>query len=252
MTDHPPAPASRCAIAEPLITEPHPPRSLEGETWRAAVLDGAGIPDLEVSDAGRLRRASTGRIVPHSCNAGYRKARIGHRTARVHRVVAWSFLGAPPVAPLLVGSARRWVVQHVNGDRGDNRLTNLRWMTQAANVVQDLARCPLLRGGGPPFTRADGGGAPSRRIDAGASCRDRGRRRRCAETATRGPLLAGGGPRLCSDAGPNRLLVSIRRARRLHGDRDRVLGEHRSPLAPRAARRSAAEGGCTGTASRLG
>lgn len=155
MTDHPPAPASRCAIAEPLITEPHPPRSLEGETWRAAVLDGAGIPDLEVSDAGRLRRASTGRIVPHSCNAGYRKARIGHRTARVHRVVAWSFLGAPPVAPLLVGSARRWVVQHVNGDRGDNRLTNLRWMTQAANVVQDLARCPLLRGGGPPFTRAE-------------------------------------------------------------------------------------------------
>ena len=86
------------------------------ETFRDSVVD-----DIEVSDLGRVRRISTGQIL-----ASYRRPngyvqitlwdRGIRRTKYVQKMVWEAFNG--PLAPL-----QR--VAHMNGDRTDNRLSNL-------------------------------------------------------------------------------------------------------------------------------
>lgn len=86
------------------------------ETFRDSVVD-----DIEVSDLGRVRRISTGQIL-----ASYRRPngyvqitiwdRGVRRTKYVQKMVWEAFNG--PLGPL-----QR--VAHMNGDRTDNRLSNL-------------------------------------------------------------------------------------------------------------------------------
>lgn len=86
------------------------------ETFRDSVVD-----DIEVSDLGRVRRISTGQIL-----ASYRRPngyvqitlweRGRRRTKYVQKMVWEAFNG--PLGPL-----QR--VAHMNGDRTDNRLSNL-------------------------------------------------------------------------------------------------------------------------------
>lgn len=86
------------------------------ETFRDSVVD-----DIEVSDLGRVRRISTGQIL-----ASYRRPngyvqitiwdRGCRRTKYVQKMVWEAFNG--PLGPL-----QR--VAHMNGDRTDNRLSNL-------------------------------------------------------------------------------------------------------------------------------
>lgn len=86
------------------------------ETFRDSVVD-----DIEVSDLGRVRRISTGQIL-----ASYRRPngyvqitlwdRGCRRTKYVQKMVWEAFNG--PLEPL-----QR--VAHMNGDRTDNRLSNL-------------------------------------------------------------------------------------------------------------------------------
>lgn len=86
------------------------------ETFRDSVID-----DIEVSDLGRVRRISTGQIL-----ASYRRPngyvqitiwdRGCRRTKYVQKMVWEAFNG--PLEPL-----QR--VAHMNGDRTDNRLSNL-------------------------------------------------------------------------------------------------------------------------------
>lgn len=86
------------------------------ETFRDSVVD-----DIEVSDLGRVRRISTGQIL-----ASYRRPngyvqitlwdRGIRRTKYVQKMVWEAFNG--PLEP-----SRR--VAHMNGDRTDNRLSNL-------------------------------------------------------------------------------------------------------------------------------
>lgn len=86
------------------------------ETFRDSVVD-----DIEVSDLGRVRRISTGQIL-----ASYRRPngyvqitlwdRGIRRTKYVQKMVWEAFNG--PLGPL-----QR--VAHMNGDRTDNRLSNL-------------------------------------------------------------------------------------------------------------------------------
>lgn len=81
----------------------------------------SAVDDIEVSDLGRVRRISTGRIL-----AAYRRAngyvqitiwdRGIRRTKYVQKMVWEAFNG--PLEPL-----QR--VAHMNGDRTDNRLSNL-------------------------------------------------------------------------------------------------------------------------------
>lgn len=117
----------------------------EPEEWRPVI----GWEDLyEVSSLGRLRRvrATKGSGTPHP--AGFillasrdptnptinldtryypRVILCGHgrrRPVNVHTLVARAFLGEPPPGH---------VVNHMDGRKANNRVTNLEWVTQAEN-----------------------------------------------------------------------------------------------------------------------
>jgi uncharacterized protein (DUF433 family) len=105
----------------------------EHEQWRPV----DGYP-YEVSDQGRLRRlgrASGTRpglvLKSHPDRMGYRRVglrRCGEpqRIVLVHRLVLGAFVG--PRRPGF------WT-NHKNGDKADNRLANLEWLTQSENQI---------------------------------------------------------------------------------------------------------------------
>lgn len=96
------------------------------EEWR--VCEGSSI--TEVSNLGRIRNAVTKRIRKPSINdSGYLVCGLvldtgEKKTARVHRLIASAFLPA--------GSAKR-EVNHIDGNKQNNRLDNLEWVTSKEN-----------------------------------------------------------------------------------------------------------------------
>ena len=87
----------------------------------------------EISDAGQVRRvgkatgAVVGRIRKTSiCNSGYESVSLSkgdtQKTQMIHRLVAKAFL-----------PNRSETVNHINGDKLDNRAENLEWVTQLEN-----------------------------------------------------------------------------------------------------------------------
>ena len=93
----------------------------------------------EVSSEGRIHSLRNRLILRGwSAGAGYLQvtlARPGIRSKRyVHDLVIRTFLGNPPDPS--------WEVNHRNGDKRDNRLANLEWLTHQRNL-QHAARTGL-------------------------------------------------------------------------------------------------------------
>ena len=101
-----------------------------------------GFPHYEVSNMGRVRsnwckdwRKMRYIIKPVDNNSGYKKVRLldsDPETGRVkvknvpvHRLVARAFIGERPEG---------YVIDHINGDRWDNRVQNLRYVTCSENL----------------------------------------------------------------------------------------------------------------------
>jgi hypothetical protein len=82
----------------------------------------------EVSDEGEIRNVETGRVLKQRDSNGYRTCYITRdgRTScyMVHRVVAKAFV------PMIEGKN---VVDHVNRDKTDNTVQNLRWTDTSQN-----------------------------------------------------------------------------------------------------------------------
>ncbi len=83
----------------------------------------------EVSDAGDIRNVKSGRILAKSfMGAGYVKADLwsfGKRwQTSVHRIVAGAFLGIP---------IEDMEVNHKDGDKTNNHVSNLEWVTKSEN-----------------------------------------------------------------------------------------------------------------------
>jgi len=103
------------------------------EEWR----DVAGFPGYIVSDQGRVAR-----LMQPTENNGYLRVQLGLQRVRrvnryVHQLVARTFLGW-----LDKEHPRSFrVVDHVNGDRQDNRVANLEWVSSAQNVHRAFSRC---------------------------------------------------------------------------------------------------------------
>ena len=116
------------------------------ETWKPIT----DFPCYEVSDLGGVRRIwANGRpaaLSPCSHKSGYLKVTLRRNpdqfTALVHRLVASAFIG--PIDPLMQ-------VNHRNGDKTDNRLSNLELVTNGENLrhrVDVLGQRPLHPGTG--------------------------------------------------------------------------------------------------------
>jgi len=72
---------------------------------------------------------------------GYRVTRAGGRQRYVHRLVAEAFLGDPP-------SLQHCQVNHKDGDRDNNRVTNLEYVTRSQNIRHSYCINPSRRHGG--------------------------------------------------------------------------------------------------------
>ena len=98
------------------------------ETWAALP---AHLGRYEVSTAGRVRNATTGRVLAHRQDRdGYRTVVLCNKEKRVtravHRLVMEAFTGPCPAGQ---------EVRHLNGLAWDNRLENLAYGTHGRNIA---------------------------------------------------------------------------------------------------------------------
>lgn len=107
---------------------------MEQENWKDVI----GYEGLyQVSNFGNIRalnyRKCKGKVINlKNFDNGYGYHIVNmhkngkHRSEKVHRLVAISFLNNPDDLPL---------VNHINGIRNDNRAENLEWCTHAKNMI---------------------------------------------------------------------------------------------------------------------
>lgn len=106
--------------------------------------------DYEISDCGRVRRLTSrgpakagSYLQPRKNRCGYLQVHLsagpnGSYTRTVHRLVACAFHGDPPFS--------RAQVAHYDGDKTNNRASNLRWATVQENA-EDSIRLGRLKVG---------------------------------------------------------------------------------------------------------
>lgn len=81
------------------------------------------LPGYSVSNKGRVRKDETGQTMVLGKNNGYVRIVVAKH---VHRLVAKAFLDEPE------NEHRQWV-DHIDGNRSNNDVSNLRWVTPSEN-----------------------------------------------------------------------------------------------------------------------
>lgn len=96
-------------------------RSFDMEVWKPI----QELPGYSVSNEGRVRKDSNGQIMVLSKNGGYCRITI---TKHVHRLVAEAFIEKPE-------DVNKCWVDHIDGNRSNNNVKNLRWVTPSENTT---------------------------------------------------------------------------------------------------------------------
>lgn len=102
--------------------------NLPNEVWVDSILQGK--EKYEVSNLGRCRNKTTKRLKGYSDQKGYIGVSMGKSFSniRLHRLIWFSF------HPEYWENEQDFVIDHINGQRDDNRLDNLRMLTARQNV----------------------------------------------------------------------------------------------------------------------
>jgi hypothetical protein len=90
-----------------------------GEEWRDHPLG------VMCSSYGRIKNKNSTNFGSSERN-GYRRVKIAAKTYSVHRLIAEAFLSNPDCKPQ---------VNHIDFDRGNNRVENLEWVTASENIL---------------------------------------------------------------------------------------------------------------------
>lgn len=104
------------------------------EIWKSIPIK--ELENYEISDMGNVRhrkhlkKIKFGNIRGH-LTFRYKPGKSKGSTYLVHRLVALAFIPNPNNYP---------VVNHLNGDRGDNRIENLEWTTVMDNSIHGIIR----------------------------------------------------------------------------------------------------------------
>lgn len=111
--------------------------TVENEEWRPI----SGLADYEVSNLGRVRRATNGYrkpagyILRQSQTHGYATIALWRDGCavgnRINRLVCYAFHGEPPTP--------QHHAAHIDGDRMNNRAENLRWADPSSNMKDKVA-----------------------------------------------------------------------------------------------------------------
>ena len=101
-------------------------------------------PNYEVSDLGNVRNKKTGTIRKLTDRKGYRKVRLNNQDESVHRLVAEAFYE---------GNHDGLQVNHKDGNKANNRVDNLEWVTSSENVKHAFDHGLKQPAGGCPPTR---------------------------------------------------------------------------------------------------
>jgi hypothetical protein len=88
-----------------------------------------GCPGYEISTFGRVLNSNTGRVLLHGFDSnGYPNVRLSRNnkatTCKIHRLVAKAFINNPE---------NKKCVDHIDNNRSNNHVTNLRWATHTEN-----------------------------------------------------------------------------------------------------------------------
>lgn len=88
------------------------------------------FPNYVISDDGRVKNMVTGReLKPIQESTGYSHVTLcndgKHHQTSIHRLVAQTFIPNPNNKPM---------VNHIDGDKANNRVDNLEWCTQSENM----------------------------------------------------------------------------------------------------------------------
>ena len=95
--------------------------TLNSENWKVYPRDNY----FEVTENGKVRVAETKKLVSTLNSNGYYTVTNKNKVYQVHRLIKETF---DPIE-----NSENYVVDHINGIRTDNHITNLRWVTQRQN-----------------------------------------------------------------------------------------------------------------------
>lgn len=107
---------------------------IEGEEWQPNIFD----PIYEVSSLGRYRNASNKKLITGWKRPdGYIRINLRrddgtYTSIALHRVVYFSF------HPELFKQHQEWTIDHIDGKRDNNQLSNLRPLSMAKNIQSKL------------------------------------------------------------------------------------------------------------------